>query len=144
MVHEFLKKTPLKLLMNSPVISVLETDDFSVVKEKFDLHGIRHLPVVNEPGNLVGLISQRDLFRIHSPRKLEDGSWYYDKQLLDGFILKNVMLKEVFTLHPESTLEEAVKAFVQFKYGCIPIIDRYDIPVGIVTNEDVLRYLLKK
>ena len=142
MIHELLKKTLLKSVMTSPTITVVVSDDFSTVKEKFELYGIRHLPVVNQTGMLVGLITQRDLYKIHSPRKLEDGSWYYDKDLLDGFILDKVMLKNVFTLRPENTLEDAVKAMFESKFGCIPIIDEYNYPVGIITKKNILKFLL--
>ena len=129
--------------MVSPIVTVHQDDEFHVVWEKFVLHGIRHLPVVNDAGGVVGLISQRHLYKIHSPRYLEDGSWYYDKDMLDGFILKNVMLAEPFTLTPDNTLEEAMRPMVTSKLGCVPIIDKYRMPVGIVTRVDVIQFFLK-
>ncbi len=144
MIRQFLKDTKIKEAMSSPAITVNETDDFVLVHEKFYLHGIRHLPVVNEPGSVVGIITQHDLYKIHSPRKLEDGSWYYDKDLLNGFILKNVMLENPFTLKSEQSLFEAVEAMVNFKFGCIPVVDDYRTPQGILTRADVLTFLLIK
>ena len=88
MIRQFLKSATIKDAMVSPVMTVKENDDFALVHDKFHLYGIRHLLVVNVPGVLVGLITQHDLYKIHSPRKLEDGSWYYDPELLNGFILK--------------------------------------------------------
>ena len=144
MIQHLLRKTLLKSVMTSPAITVFELEDFSVVKDKFELYSIRHLPVVNHKGVLVGLITQRDLYKIHSPRRLQDGSWYYDKDLLDGFILSKVMLSEIYTLKPENTLEDVVNAMVQFKFGCIPIVDDNNIPVGIITNDNILNFLLTK
>jgi CBS domain-containing protein len=103
---------------------------------------IRHLPVVNDAGSLVGLITERLLYKIHSPRKLEDGSFYYDDQMLDGFILKNVMFKEPFTLKPQNTLRDAVEYMTRSKFGCVVIVDDYRIPCGIVTRNDILKFLL--
>ncbi|MBF0489240.1 MAG: CBS domain-containing protein [Candidatus Omnitrophica bacterium] len=142
MIKEILQTIPLKTVMSSPVITISESADFSAVNDKFDFYDIRHLPVVNGSGGLVGLITQRSLYQIHSPRKLEDGSWYYDTDMLNGFILKNVMIKDVLTLKPESTLAEAVKVVVSYKYGCIPIVDEYKTPVGIVTRDNIFKFLL--
>ena len=144
MIRQFLKATKIKDAMSSPVITVKETDDFVLVHEKFHTYDIRHIPVVNDAGGVTGLITQHDLYKIHSPRKLEDGSWYYDKELLNGFILKNVMIANPFTLKAQQALFEAVEAMVQFKFGCIPITDNYRLPVGILTRADILKFLLIK
>ena len=141
---EFLKKTKIKEVMASPAITVNENDDFSKVHEKFELYDIRHLPVVNDNGGLVGLITQRELFKIHSPHRLEDGGWFYDKELLNGFILKNVMFTDVFSLKPDHFLYEAVEYMVKHKFGCIPIVDDYKFVQGIITRDDILKYLLIK
>jgi CBS domain-containing protein len=144
MIRQFLKTVKIQEAMIAPVMTVKETDDFALVHEKFDLYGIRHLLVINEPGVLVGLISQHGLYKVHSPRKLEDGSWYYDPELLNGFILKNVMLADPITLKAEQTMFEAVETMVERKFGCIPIVDDYNMPVGILTRSDVLKFLLIK
>ncbi len=139
---DFLKKTKIKDVMASPAITVNENDDFSKVHEKFELYDIRHLPVVRDGGALVGLITQRELFKIHSPRKLEDGRWFYDKDLLNSFILKNVMFKDIFTLKVEDSLYPAVEYMVSHKFGCIPIVDEHGFVKGIITRDDVLKFLL--
>lgn len=141
---EFLKKTLIKEVMAAPAITVNENDDFSKVHEKFQFHDIRHLPVVNANGGIVGLITQRELFKIHSPHKLDDGNWFYDKDLLNGFILKNVMFKDVFTLTPERPLYDAVDFMVRQKVGCVPIVDDYNFVQGVITRDDILKYILTK
>ncbi len=144
MIQEILHSTKLADIMTKPVISVRNQDEFHVVWEKMATYDIRHLPVVNDMGVLVGIITERNLFKIHSPRKLEDGSWYYDKDLLDGFILAKVMVHEPFTLKPDNTLADAMQAISQFKYGCIPIIDNKLIPVGIITRNNIIKFFLKR
>ena len=129
--------------MASPVITVREEDEFHVVQDKFSVYDIRHLPVINAAGRVVGLISQRHLYKIHSPRRLEDGQSYYDKDALDSFILKNVMVQDPYLLKPNNTLEEAMKAMVQFKFGCIPVVNDYGMPAGIITSDSIIGFFLK-
>ena len=140
-VKQFLLDTKVSEVMVSPVITVKETDDFALVQEKIALYDLRHLPVVNEANTIVGIITQRDLYQIHSPRRLEDGSWYYDKEALSQFLLKNVMLSKPFTLKPENSLYEAIDATVRFKFGCIPIVDDYKRPCGILTRDTILKFI---
>lgn len=144
MIREFLRSIKLKDMMSAPVISIQEFEDFHVVKDKMETYDIRHLPVVDANGRLCGLISQRHLYRIHSPRRLENGGWYYDKEMLDGFILKRVMVHEPYALKADSTLEEAMHAMVHFKFGCIPVVDALHKPVGIITRDTVIEFLLNK
>ena len=127
-------------ILKTPVISVGEYDPFSSVYEKFHDHGIRHLPVVNETNKVIGLITQRDFYRIHSPRRLLDGENYYDKETLNSFILKNVMTPNPFTLTPEHSIADCLKAMADFKYGCVPVVNQYKELVGIVTNTDILKF----
>jgi len=124
---------------------VLNVDDhFSMVEEYFHLYNIRHLPVVDKDGILRGIISQRDLYRVRSPRRTIEGEDVYDKQELNGFILKNVMTKDPFTLHPNDTLDQAIDAMVTQKYGCIPIVNDENKLLGIVTQIDVLRAIAER
>ena len=141
-IKQFLMETKAREVMVSPVITVKESDDFALVQEKIALYDVRHLPVVDDGGSIVGLITQRDLYQIHSPRRLEDGSWYYDKEALSKFILKNVMLSKPFTLKPGSSIFEAIEATVRFKFGCIPIVDDYKKPCGILTRDTILKFLI--
>ena len=140
-IKKLLMETKIEEVMASPVITVKETDDFALVQEKIALYDVRHLPVISDAGSIVGLISQRDLYQIHSPRRLEDGSWYYDKEALNKFLLKNVMVSKPFTLKPNNTLLEAIEATLRFKFGCIPIVDDYKHPCGILTRDTILKFL---
>ena len=142
MIKELLRTTKIKDVMRTPAITVDASDEFHVVWEKFEAHDIRHLPVLDEAGRVCGLISQRHLYKVHSPRHLEDGSWYYDEAMLDSFILKNVMTKELFLLKPENTLQEAMEPMARLKLGCIPIVDQYRLPLGIVTRVDIIKFFL--
>lgn len=142
LIRQFLRETRIKQVMTSQVITLKETDDFTMVQEKMALYDIRHLPVVVETGSIVGLITQRDLYQIHSPKRLEDGSWYYDKAALNQFILRNVIHRKPFTLKADDFLYEALEAMVRSKFGCVPIVDDYRKICGILTRNTVLKFLI--
>ena len=125
--------------MTEKIISVQEDAPFHEVADKIQRNKIRHLPVVNKDNKIVGLMTERDLYRIQSPRRLEDGTWYYDPEILDNFILKDVMIANPFTFKPDNTVAEAILKMVHNKYGCIPIADASGKLCGIVTYVDLLK-----
>ncbi len=142
MIQDILHSIKLADIMTKPVVTVSSQDEFHVVWEKMAAYDIRHIPVVDHAGTLVGIITERNLFKIHSPRKLEDGSWFYDKDMLDGFILTKVMVQEPFFLKPQNTIREAMQVIAQFKYGCIPVVDDNKVPVGIITRNNIIKFFL--
>jgi CBS domain-containing protein len=55
--------TTLASLMHTPVVIAKETDDTSQVIERMRMHGVRRVPVVNDQGAVVGIITLADLLR---------------------------------------------------------------------------------
>ena len=138
-IHVLLREMKIKEIMTPKVISIKVDSLFSEVPKKFSQFNIRHLPVVDDQNKLVGLMTQRDLYKLQSPRKLEDGSWYYDEDALNEYILEKVMIKNPFAMQTEDCVGELVLAMVRSKYGCIPIVDKNKVLTGIVTRVDVLK-----
>ena len=139
-IKVLLREVPLKDIMTTPVITIDIDAKFNEVPQKFRKYEIRHLPVTGGPEKkLVGLISLRDLYRIHSPHRNLEGEWVYDDQELDGIILKNVMLRNPFYMKENDCMGEALVKIVEHKYGCIPIVNEDMQIQGILTQEDILR-----
>lgn len=130
----------LKEIMTKPAVTVNVAERFSVVERRLREKKIRHIPVVDNDKHVVGLMSQRDLYRIAPPRKTSEGE-AYDPEYLDGFILSHVMTKSIQTLCEHNTLKDAVYLMVDQKLGCIPIVDKGERISGIVTKGDVLKFL---
>jgi acetoin utilization protein AcuB len=137
------QKILLKDVMVKDPCAIDIDESFSKVWDLFKQYDIRHLPVIDSSGKLKGIVTQRDLYRIATPRKTMEGDLVYDKADLDKHILKYVMTKEVYTLSPEDTLGSAVRAMLLNKYGCIPIVDDKKCLVGIITQIDVFKAVLE-
>lgn len=137
-IKVLLKEVTLKEIMSVPVISIGIDQKFHDVATKFKQHQIRHLPVVGGDNKLVGLISLKDLFRIQPPHETDDGDWVYDDEVLDGIVLKHVMLRNPFFMYDDDCMGDAVVKIVEHRYGCIPVVNRGMQLQGIVTQEDFL------
>ena len=57
-------QTTLAELMRSPVVIATDSEDASVVGERMRFHGVRRIPVVDERGILVGIVTLDDLLEI--------------------------------------------------------------------------------
>ena len=137
-----MKNPLLKEIMVTKVFSAGMEEPLSAVEAKFRHHGIRHLPVVDSQKRVVGMFTLRDLFRCVLPRKTEEGD-VFDREQMDRFILKHVMSKDPVVLSPEDTLGHVVDMMVRDKFGCVPIVGRDGVLVGIVTQIDVLKCLAR-
>ena len=142
-IRVLLNNVQLKDIMVEDVISIGIDEPFSHVAEKFHEFKIRHLPVVDINKKLTGIITQRDLYRVCPPRKREDGTWFHDKQSLDNYVLKHVMIKEVETCYPHEPVSKALLLMADKKYGSVPIVDNEKTLCGIVTQTDILRIAAK-
>lgn len=136
-------KILVKDIMTRDVITLNIDQSFCQVAEIFQEKNIRHLPVVNSQGEILGIISQHDLNRIASPRKDDHGGYLYDSSLLCKYILQQHLIKDTITLSPEDTLENAVELMARKKLGCIPIVGPEGKVVGITTPVDMMRLFLK-
>ena len=118
-------------------------DTMSDAYERMHDHQIRHLPVIDENGDLVGVFSATDLNRAYTPHETESG-WYYDKEGLNLLSLRHFMSKDPVALTPESTLKEAAEIMARTKFGCLPIVEPGTRKlVGIISTIDVLREIAK-
>jgi len=139
-----MKNIFLKDCMIKKPVTIGVDEPFEKVAELFQKYSIRHLPIINEHKELVGIISQRDLNQVASPKRTEEGTFVYDKTQLAKFILKQIMIKKVFTLKPDETILKAVELMAKRKLGCIPVIDDRKNVVGIICQIDILRIFLEK
>ncbi|MDD4294818.1 MAG: CBS domain-containing protein [Candidatus Omnitrophica bacterium] len=136
-----LEKIFIKDVMVKDPHTINVNEPFSKVWDLFKEYKIRHLPVIDDNRLLMGIVTQRDLYKTISPRKTMEGNFVYDKSELDRYILKYVMCTDMLTLKPDDFLGTAIHIMVNRKYGCIPVVHTDKKLAGIITQIDVLRAL---
>ncbi len=121
-------------LMSQTLITLDRNDTLSIADNVMQADRIRHMPVLNDDGRLVGIVSQRDLFHSALVRALGFGSAAKTK-MLDSIVVKEVMASEVVTTTPDTLLREAARVMTERKIVCLPVVDD-DRLVGILTAGD--------
>ncbi len=100
---------------------------------------IRHLPVVDGAGTLVGVVTDRDLrHHLFEPRVLKGIGAVSVDSLLRAVPVTEVMSSPVVTVAPDDELETAARAMLEDKVGSLPVVAGGRV-VGIITETDLLR-----
>jgi CBS domain-containing membrane protein len=127
-------------LMTSTVVTLGRNDALRTADDIMRLGRIRHLPIVDEEGNLAGIVSQRDLFHSGLIRALGFGTHAHTRAL-DSLDVKEAMHSEVVTVNPSTPLAEAAKLMLDRKIGCVVVVEGAQL-VGILTESDFVRLAL--
>jgi acetoin utilization protein AcuB len=127
-VKDYMTRHP---VMVEPAMSVVEAQGIMAEAK------VRHLPVIEKGKRLVGLITRQRL-RIPPTQLGSLNVWEITRNLSD-LTVKDVMVKgkDVVTIGPDATLEEAAQIMVQNKIGCLPVLEE-GVVVGIITEVDML------
>ena len=126
-----------KDVMSREVRTVQRNDQLGVADKLMKDERIRHLPVIDESGDVCAVVSQRDLFRGALLRALGYGS-RAEETMLRQVVVKEAMSAEIFTTKPETPVAEAAREMIERRIGCLPVLDGEKL-VGIVTETDFVR-----
>ena len=101
--------------------------------------GIRHMPVVDGDNKLLGIISDRDLRRPDWAEEAIDVSHVY--RLDDNLTVGDLMTTNVTCVHTYDSLRKAAGIFIARRYGALPVLNKEQELVGILSPIDLLRAL---
>ncbi|MCP4035705.1 MAG: CBS domain-containing protein [bacterium] len=125
-------------LMTEEAVTFRRDDELILADQLMQLGRIRHIPVVADDGtSVIGILSQRDLFRGALARLLDGGGTAAAKTLSVG----EVMVTEVMTVSPDETVAKAAETMLRDKIGCLPVVEAGAGLVGILTEADFVRYV---
>ncbi len=130
-------------IMTAEVTTLKRNDKLTLADDIMQLGRIRHLPVLEDDGKqLIGIVSQRDLFRGALAGALGYGK-HAQRKVLDTLFVKEVMTADVITTTADTPLAEAAQVMVDRKIGCLPVIEAGRL-IGIVTEGDFVAMVARK
>ncbi|MGD2165901.1 MAG: CBS domain-containing protein [Anaerolineae bacterium] len=132
LVKNRMTKNPITVKPDLPIAEALEW----MRREK-----IRHFPVVNKKGKLVGIVARDDLLYA-SPSPVTSLSMWEVTYLMSQVTVEEAMTKDVITVSEEMPLEEAARVMFDNKIGSLPVV-RDGTVVGIITESDLFEAFLE-
>jgi acetoin utilization protein AcuB len=126
-VADLMTSKPKTIQVDTPLRDVVET---------MKIEGIRQLPVLDEDGRLVGIISDRDVrLAMNSPFVLHER--WQDEALLDTATAESCMTPNPLTVSPDTPAAQVAKMLATYKFGALPVVDDGEL-VGIISVTDFL------
>jgi len=125
-------------IMQREVATLRVTDTLGLADDIMELGRIRHLPVLSG-GVVVGIVSQRDLYRAAVSSMLQM-SRSEEREWLGKIPVVNVMSSKLVAIAPDATIHRAADLMLSNRIGCLPVIE-YGKLVGLVSETDCLRHL---
>lgn len=126
-------------IMSKNVVTVKMDDSLKLIKNIFDNTRFHHLLVIEED-ILMGVISDRDLLKTISPNIGTAAETQRDTETLNKRA-HQIMTRNPVCLGLDAGINEAIKIFNSHNISCIPVINSFNQPVGIISWRDILRSL---
>lgn len=141
-----------KEIMTTKVLTVQEDTGVEELARLFDERGVNAMPVLDQSGRLVGIVTQTDLVEqdkpLHIPTVISLFDWviYLEseknfQEQVDKITARTVgslCTREVVTCTPETPVSEIAELMVEHKAHLIPVLEGESL-VGVVARLDVIR-----
>ncbi len=128
-------------IMRTQLVTVPTDTSLRKAKEIIEEKRINHLLVVNKKGDLVGIVSDRDV-RQSWASPATTLSVHELNYLLTQLTVEHIMVKKIITISPGTTIERAAKIMQDNRINSLPVIEAEKL-VGIITSTDVMGVLLR-
>lgn len=126
-------------VMTSPAVTVGPSASIGAVAELLVGKGFTSVPVTNDDGQLIGIVTEADLIRDRIPadprihgRMVRPTHWRHPETVAD------VMTTSVESLTPGADVADAARMMLDERIRCFPVVDGGCV-VGVITRRDVLR-----
>ncbi len=128
-----------KRMTPNPVTCTPDTPVFEA-SEIMKREGVQRLPVLDECGNLVGIVSEKNIINASPNGKLSMVEFAHQLSLLE---VGDVMSREVITVYTDDPIEQAARKMCDQDVSILPVIDYNGKLVGVVTRSDLFKLLLE-
>lgn len=127
--------------MTKHPLTIGEEESVSEAHRYMEEQHIRHLPVIDKFGRMVGIVAEEDLLKAE-PSSATTLSMWEIHSLLTKVKVKSVMVRDVITTTEDTPIEEAAHLMLEHKIGSLPVM-RGDQLVGIITESDMFRTFME-
>ncbi len=143
-------------IMVKEVIAIQKDASVEELSSLLIENGISGVPVVDNKGTLVGMVTEGDLIikdsDLHFPKyfKLLDSIIYLEslnkfKKNLKKYLgtkVEDLMTSDVKTIKEDKSVSEAANLMIKYNINRLPVMDGQDNMVGIVTRADIVRSMI--
>jgi len=135
-----MRELEVRHIMSTELVTLDASEDLSLADTIMTLARIRHLPVV-DGRRLVGLVTHRDILGAQASL-LQRLSADEQRELKSHVKAGEVMVHDVLTVTPGTSVLDAARLIHDEKLGCLPVLENEEL-VGIVTEADFVSLVIE-
>jgi acetoin utilization protein AcuB len=132
LVRQWMSRDPVTISPGTPM-----TEALRIMRHK----QVRRLPVLDDQGQIIGIVSEKDLLYA-APSPATSLSIYELHYQLSHLAVTELMTKEVISVSSDALLEVAARLMADHKIGGLPVVDDGKL-VGIITQSDIFKVFLE-
>lgn len=137
-------RQPVKNIMTRNLVYVRMDTSVEEISKIFETEEFHHLPVVDNEGEVAGMISKSDYFKLMDSMSIFNttGSQMENKKMFKTLLAGEIMNARAACIHEDASVESAVRIFVENRFRALPVVVDEKI-VGMVTPVDVMKEVLR-
>jgi acetoin utilization protein AcuB len=125
--------------MTTPAVTVSPDALLPEVRDIMNSHHFRHLPVVDEQQRLIGMITDRDLRSAYPSSILSEDKRQAILEKVEKTPVRSIMARELISLTPLATLDDALYLLSKEKIGMLPVVDEEQHVIGVFSVQDLMK-----
>ena len=125
--------------MTRKVLTVEPETDIFTAQELMADHKIRHLPVTEPNGRLIGIVTDRDIRSALPYKFFKQPSVVVEEDSFSKLKIKDIMTRDPITISPTYTIQDALLVIQDARVGALPVVKEDGILTGIISVRDLLR-----
>lgn len=125
--------------MATDLITVRPDTILKKAKELMKEKNFRHLPVVDDAGKLVGIVTDRDMRDAQPSSLLDEETYARTYERVMEHKVEEIMSRNPLTISVFYTLQDTLLVMGKKKVGALPVIDEDGMLIGIMSTRDLLR-----
>ena len=121
----------LDTIMSTDLVTIGPEEDLAAARSLMHNNRIHHLPVVDDTGDLVGLVTLTNVLAATDSFLRDDDSRIHAKEI----VVRDMMVTDVATVDEHASLRQAALFLERHRIGCLPVMSNGKLK-GIITDTD--------
>jgi acetoin utilization protein AcuB len=124
--------------MATDLITIDPDSTIAEAKDEMSKNSIRHLPVIDDEGMLIGIVTDRDMRDAMPSSLLKKKDYEETLAKIMNYLVSDIMTKDPLTIYGYFTIQDALLAIQKKKVGALPVVDEQGYLKGLLSTRDLL------
>ena len=124
--------------MATDLITIGPDYTIAEAKDEMSKNSIRHLPVIDDEGMLIGIVTDRDMRDAMPSSLLKKKDYEETLAKIMNYLVSDIMTKDPLTIYGYFTIQDALLAIQKKKVGALPVVDEQGYLKGLLSTRDLL------